>query len=121
MADDSRNSGRTDSGTVAVPSGNNTTQEVVPLDDEDTFSAQYLRVEYLGGSAASTLEVYDEGGSVAPVDLSDQREQFNLQGGENVVVEEATLQDFEDGVSVLADGSSDAEIVVTVGGVLVTS
>lgn len=122
MAEDSRTTSKKDSETISVPSGNGDVQDVIELGAEETLSPEYIKVDY-SGSGTSTAEVvfYDESVGTGTGSVADERERQFVDGGDTEVLDGLTLEDFENGVVVQADGAQDAAINITVGGFLTTS
>lgn len=121
MPQDNRNSQRVTSDVTTVPSGDATTQTVVELTDDQTLAVGYLKVEYAGSATnESTVELFDEYSSTTSGNLTDKIEKFVLQPGDRIVIEEPFLSEIENDFVAAADGNSDGEITVTVGGPLLT-
>lgn len=120
MAEDSRESGRPDSGVATVPGGDGTLFFPLSLRGEETLSPQEIKIEYdSAGTTATVLEVYDEPSDTVQGDESDLVDRFYLNAGDRIN-SDMVYRDIEDDVVVTTDGSQDAEITVTVGGYIVT-
>jgi len=122
MVEDSRETSKKDSNTISVPSGDNSVQDVIELGAEETLSPEYLKVDYSpAGTTTAEVVFYDDPIGTGSGDVSDERERQYLSGGDTLVLDDVTLEDFENGVLVLPDGAQDAAINITVGGFLTTS
>lgn len=121
MPEDTRNSQRVTSDTHTVPAGDATTQTVLPLNDEQTFSIGLLKVEYAGSATVeSALTLYDDDETTTSGNLSDMIDRLILQPGDRIIIEDGFYSDVEEDLVAASDGNSDGEIQITVGGPLLT-
>jgi len=120
MVEDSRGSRKPRSEVVTIGAGANTPIEALSLRDEERFSIEQVRVQYdPSGTVASTLELYDtseEGGSFT---LDDAVDTFIMSAGEEKNPD-MEWDDIEENVVASPDGNSDAPIVVTIGGYIIS-
>lgn len=120
MTEDSRESGRPDSGVATVPGGDATLFFPLSLRTEETFSPQEIKVEYDdGGGTPAVLEIYDEPSNINQGDESDLVDRFYINSGDRLNPD-MVYRDIEDDLVVTTDGNQDAEVTVTVGGYIVT-
>jgi hypothetical protein len=97
---------------------------------EQTLAIGMVRIDYpnsAGTEASVELHDYeveeDDQGNITTVaeDLDDLVDKFNVQPGDTVLLEDPNYEDVENELVALPDGNQDAEMVVTVGGPLLTS
>jgi len=116
MVTDNRGSRKPRSGVVTLSSGSNSPTSIVSLRDEEAMSVEEIRMQYdSAGTTAAVVEIYDEPEGTSAGDLSDKVDEFRLTSGDSPNPD-MEWEDIEDDVILYADGNSDAEITVTIGG-----
>ena len=120
MVDDSRESGRADSNVAEIPSADGTLFFPASLRAEERFSIEEVKIEYSsGGSTDSLVEIYDEPSDTQSGDEEDLVDKFYISPGDRINPD-MVWAEIEDDLIVTTDGSQDGEVVVTIGGFLVT-
>lgn len=121
MAEDSRESARREGATFTVPSGDANPNTVLDLRDEDTLALESVRLQYLNAGTTETLvTLYDEPSGTTSGNLSDEIDTVELSPGNDKLLDAFVWEDVEDDIVIEADGNQDADVLVTVGGYLVT-
>lgn len=121
MVSDERTSREPVSGTVEIAAADASLNNVVDLDDGETYALDTIRLQYVtGGTAETTVEVYDLTSDADLADANDPADTFVITAGETVDDVDTVWSDFEGGVTLLTEGDNDAAIYATVGGHIVT-
>lgn len=120
MVEDARTSRKPRSETVTIASGVNDPVVALSLRDEEKFSLEEMRIQYSpSGTTESTVEVFDDTEEDGSFSLDDKVDEFVLTGSDEKNPD-MKWDDIEENVVIDPDGNSDAPIVVTVGGYIIT-
>lgn len=114
--------GSEDSGYVTVASGDGDTPATAYTVPSDAlFRPTRVKIEYPSSGATTAVNLWDEDDGTGAGALADQRDAFtNLSSSDEADVFEGPWRVFDNDVVVNTDSSQDADVEVTVYGVLLT-
>jgi len=117
----SQNSNYRVNGLAIIQSGSTDLKEVLGLSPGESFDARYIKAQYPDTATTNAQLVISDsdfsGGNTQP---GRQRESLVLSPGETFVVENGYYSTFERDVTCQASGSLDANVSLTIGGVVIT-
>lgn len=103
-----------------ITSTNAETVDILDINDASRFEIKFIRVSYDNNGSDTVLELYDEPAGTGSGNVSDQWEEFRLQGGDKELIEAPTYEIIENDIVANLDGSQDQNITIVIGGFITT-